>query len=131
MSDYGTVSDPFKESLAKHLDPVVEKQAQCVPMMDGGPEAEADNIAWNASSFIQRVIKDWVLMMEDSSKQEVNALFEELKGVSTTEFLSSIIDGSHTSPFALLAQSFESAHPEGDCHEEEIVEIIEPAAEAG
>ncbi len=132
MSDpYGTVSDPFKESLAKHLDPVVEKQANCDPMMPEGPEVEADMVASDISTFIQRVVKDWVLMLEDSSRQEVKALFEELKGMSTTEFLSSVVDGRHASPFSLLAQSFESAHPEGACHEEEIVEIIEPAAEAG
>ena len=123
---YGTVSDPFKESLAKHLDPVVEKQAQCGPSMDEGPDYEADMISSDVSSFLQRVVKDWVLMLSDSSKQEVKALFEELKGMSTTEFLSSVIDGSHASPFSLLAKNFESARPEGACHhEEEIVEIIE------
>ena len=129
MSDpYGTVSDLFTESLAAHLDPVVEKQAQCGPAMDDGPELEADQISSDVSMFIQRVVKDWVLMLEDSSRQEVKALFEELKGMSTTEFLSSVVDGRHASPFSLLAKSFESSHPES-CHEDEIVEIIEPAAE--
>jgi hypothetical protein len=122
VSDYGSISDVFKESLKEHLDPVVKKEAN----LETESGAEVLNVASDIIQFMDRVVQDWVRSMDDSSRQEVKDLFLQMENVSTAEFIQTMHSNGMSSPFSVMAKLFEGKQEPDPIADEEIIEIIEP-----
>lgn len=121
MSDYGSVSKVFEESLKEHLEPVVRKEAG----LETESGADILSVTSDVIQFMDRIVQDWVRNMDDESREAIGELFAKLENISTAEVIHTMHNDGHSSPFSVVAKLFEDEQEPGHVDDEDIIEIVD------
>lgn len=120
--EYVDQSKDFKASLMDHM----KKVSQCGGCMGGGMSggqgASVDELNGKLSASLTRLLKEWLLTIDESQLQQVGSVIEKLEQASAVELFEIMKQTGASNPFQVLGELF--------CNEQaEVEELPEGAVE--
>jgi hypothetical protein len=116
--EYVDQSKDFKASLMAHM----EKISQCgCGGMGGEPVATVDDLNSKINSALTRLLKEWLLTIDESQLQQVGSVIEKLEQASAVELFEIMKQTGASNPFQVLGELF--------CNQAEVEELPEGTVE--
>lgn len=118
--EYVDQSKDFKASLMDHMKKL--SCGGCGGMGGGSPAATADELNGKMANALTRLLKEWLLTIDESQLQQVGSVIEKLEQASAVELFEIMKQTGASNPFQVLGELF--------CNEQaEVEELPEGAVE--
>lgn len=104
MSQFERLSSDFRESLFQAFAqcPSKAEVLEQVPAQDDNQKAQIENIVGLCKSFCDRIVKDWVIGLDDEERTKAEEVFKKLENVSTGAFILAMSESGAKCPFCTL-----------------------------